>query len=781
MLGNQSAQDCVLDADGKRVAFASYASNLVPGDNNGYGDVFERNLPAGTTTAADAVNGVLGDKGADEPQISADGAIVAFHSYSTTLLGAGGDTNGHGDIFTRTLGPSNPVLISRADGVAGAQSNGDAYSPSMSDNGQRVAFETNATNLGDGDVDQIDDVHVRDVVAATTTLVSRATGVAGAKGDEQSTRPAISGDGSAVAFSSYASNLGAVSPGPYGDGERSPLVFVRALGPRTTALASRASGAAGAPDDRGAYDPSITANGTGVVWGSGSGSLDPLSTGRFSEVFQRDMAAATTRLVSRPADASGRPGTVGVAQHGGNAVSADGRYVAFTSSSDLGLGTVAGALGYVRDTLTGATTLVSRASGADGTPAAVDQYRIEISADGTHIAFASMSPAVGGDNQHDQVYVRDLRTNTTTLASVSSSGQPATQGARDPALDQDGDRVAFRSGDDLAPGDGNGQTDAYVRDLTASTTTLASVATNGAAGSGGVEDWLDLSADGTRLAFTDTSDNLVGGDSNTSPDVFVRDLAAGTTTVVDTLPNGQTPKTGALEASISADGTRVSFEAFDVLVPGVKPATGEVYVRDLRTGALTLASVSSDGQPADSQSFISQISSDGDHVVFYSPAKNLPGGPSGGALYERDLTAATTAVVGAADGSTDPLRGAGTPVPSADGGCVAFSAADPGVAPNEFGGVQFNQIYLRTVRGECPRIAPDTTITAGPARHDPHDQRDVRVCRQRTRTCTSSARSTAVRLPHVPRACRRPPSPTACIVSPSARSTPPARSTRRPR
>ena len=105
VLGNQSAQDCVLDADGKRVAFASYASNLVPGDNNGYGDVFERNLPAGTTTAADTFNGVLGDKGADGPQISADGAIVAFHSYSTTLLGAGGDTNGHGDIFIRALGP----------------------------------------------------------------------------------------------------------------------------------------------------------------------------------------------------------------------------------------------------------------------------------------------------------------------------------------------------------------------------------------------------------------------------------------------------------------------------------------------------------------------------------------------------------------------------------------------------------------------------------------------------------------------------------------------------
>ena len=237
------------------------------------------------------------------------------------------------------------MLISRADGVAGAQSNGNAYSASMSDNGQRVAFETDATNLGDGDADQIGDVHVRDVAAATTTLVSRATGAAGAEGDELSTRPAISGDGSAVAFSSYASNLGAVSPGPFGDDERPPLVFVRALGPRTTLWPAAPPG----PQEHRTTAARMTRRSRPTAPAScsaaGAGSLDPLSSGRFSEVFQRDMAAATTRLVSRPADASGRPGTVGVAQHGGNAVSADGRYVAFTSSSDLGLGTVAGVLG----------------------------------------------------------------------------------------------------------------------------------------------------------------------------------------------------------------------------------------------------------------------------------------------------------------------------------------------------------------------------------------------------------------------------------------------------
>ncbi len=716
VVGNASAQDCALDADGGRVVFASSADNLAAADDLGYGDVFVRNLAAGTTTAVDTWSGTIGDKGADEPDINADGSIVAFRSISTNLLGPGGDTNGDSDIFIRALGPNNPVLVSRADGPAGAQGNGDAFRPSISDDGQRVAFESTGSNLGDGDADPTDDVHVRDIAAGTTTLVSRATGPVGAKGDAESTAPAISGDGGSVAFASFATTLGAISPGPFGDGERPPLVFVRALGPRTTVVASRASGVAGALDDGGAYRASITTTGSGVVWGSAATDVDPLASGRFDEVFQRDLAAATTHLVSRPAEASGRPGTVGPAEIGRRAISADGRYVVFLSSSDLGL-LPAGAAGdryaYVRDTLTGATTLVSRASGAGGAPAAVDDGRPSISADGTHVAFVSLSGALGGDNRRDEVYVRDVRNDTTTLASVTDGGQAAPGGATDPALDQDGGRVALRSSDALVAGDGNGKTDVYVRDLATQTTILASVSGGGAGGDGYVEDSVDISGDGTRVAFTDSSDNLVGGDANNAADVFVRDLAAGTTTLADTTPGGQSPTSGANEASLSLDGSRVSFQAFDVLVPGVPPATGEVYVRDLSTGALTLASVASDGTPANQQSFISQISGDGDHVTFFTPATNLPGAP--GALYERDLAAGTTVVVGSADGSSAPLRGAESPAPSADGSCVVFVDREPGIAAGMFAGPQFNQIYLRTVRHECPLIAPDTTITAGPA------------------------------------------------------------------
>ena len=137
-------------------------------------------------------------------------------------------------------------------------------------------------------------------------------------------------------------------------------------------------------------------------------------------------------------------------------------------------------------------------------------------------------------------------------------------------------------------------------------------------------------------------------------------------------------------------------------------------MRNLQTGTLTLVSLGSDGQPDDGQAFNSQMSSDGDHIVYFSPAKNLPGSAVGGALYERDLSAGTTEIVGAADGSSAPLKVAETPVPSADGSCVVFSDTEPGIAAVAFGGPQFRQVYLRTVHRECPLIAPDTTITSGP-------------------------------------------------------------------
>src|SRR5262249_10887083 len=131
-------------------------------------------------------------------------------------------------------------LVSRATGIAGAKENGTSFHPSISADGRFVAFVSSASNLDPADGDTTADVFVRDLQTDTTTLVSRASGAAGAKGNSDSNSPSISADGRFVAFVSFATNL---DPR---DGDLGGDVFVRDLQTNTTTLVSRAGGAAGA-------------------------------------------------------------------------------------------------------------------------------------------------------------------------------------------------------------------------------------------------------------------------------------------------------------------------------------------------------------------------------------------------------------------------------------------------------------------------------------------------------------------------------------------------------
>ena len=472
-----------------------------------------------------------GTRAPTSPRSAPTASIVAFHSYSTTLLGAGGDTNGHGDIFTRALGPVQPGADQPRRRRAGAQPNGDAYSPSMSDNGQRVAFETNATNLGDGDADQIGDVHVRDVAPARR----RSSAVRPAPPAPRATasRPPRRSPATAARSRSRATRRTSARSAP----ARSATTSARRSCSCARSARIRPPWPAAPPAPRARpttaapIDPSITANGTGVAYGAArratsTRSRRGASTRSSSATWPpRRHGSCRAPLTHRGAPArSVSPSTAP------DAISADGRYVAFTSSSDLGFGTVAGPLGYVRDTLTGATTLVTRASGADGAPAAVDDYRIEISADGTHVAFVSMSPRgrwrqpprpglrPRSAHRHHDARQRLLQRRRRRTARATP---PSTRTA-----------TASRSGRATISPRGTATADRRLRPRPRrGTTTLASVAANGAARQRLRRGPASTSAPTARaLAFTDTSDNLVGGDTNTSADVFVADLAAGTTT-----------------------------------------------------------------------------------------------------------------------------------------------------------------------------------------------------------------------------------------------------------
>ena len=303
-------------------------------------------------------------------------------------------------------------LISRATGFAGAPVDGDAFTPSIAGSGQRVAFDGDADNLSLEDDDTVRDVFVRDAVAGTTILASRASGPGGAAGNAISSGPAISGDGRFVVFASDADNLSTE------DDDTVTNIFVRDLVADTTTLASRATGPGGAGADDDSVDPDISGDGRYVVFESDADNLSPAANPAFANIFVRDLVANTTRLVSR---------TPGAGGPGGNddsrrpAISDDGNRIVFQSNANnLSLDDLNGVQNiFVRERATGSNTLVSRATGAGGAPADDSSDRAEISPSGRYVVFQGRGDNLAGDDNNGVtgIFLRDLDESTTALAS----------------------------------------------------------------------------------------------------------------------------------------------------------------------------------------------------------------------------------------------------------------------------------------------------------------------------------------------------------------------------
>ena len=205
----------VLSADGRFVAFATFADNLIPEDLNESSDVFLRDLQSGTTTrVSEYQGGSEADFDNFRPAISADGRFVAFDSDAANL--AWGDTNDVFDIFVKDRQTDVLTRVSVDD--AGAQGNGDSLRPALSADGRFVVFYSDAANLVPGDTNGAADVIVHDRRSGATKRVSVVGGGREANGD--SVRPALSADGRLVVFESDATNLVA------GDSNQFTDVFV---------------------------------------------------------------------------------------------------------------------------------------------------------------------------------------------------------------------------------------------------------------------------------------------------------------------------------------------------------------------------------------------------------------------------------------------------------------------------------------------------------------------------------------------------------------------------
>jgi len=395
--------------------------------------------------------------------------------------------------------------------------------------------------------------------------------------------------------------------------------------------------------------------------------------GAYSDTFRFDMAGLA--LVSVNNGGARGNGTTNLTP----SISGDGRKIAFYSdSTNLVANDVNNQADiFVRDVISGTTILAT----VSLTGTSANDYSSVfpvISNNGRYVAFSSAaSNLVSGDTNTcashpvsghcPDVFVRDLQTNTTVRVSVNSANGQADGESLNPAISANGRYVVFESSaTNLVTGDTNGLKDIFLRDRDtdndgifdeagAVSTTRVSVATGGAQALGGESFTPAISANGQVVAFGSLATNLIGSDSNTVTDVFVRDLGSGATTRVSVSSAGAQGNDFSSQPKLSADGRYVAFASVaNNLVSDDTNANcggsfnqecGDVFIRDRQTNTTRRASFNFSGEQIDF-GYIDgvAISADGARVWFTSASGNVvfPDNNSAYDVFVHDWVAGTT-------------------------------------------------------------------------------------------------------------------------------------------
>ena len=397
--GQSSFYEPSISGDGRYAIFASFASNLVSGDTNGAWDVFVRDRAAGVTLRVSVDSGGAqgnGNSGGsfflqqNTVDIAAGGRYAAFMSEASNLVA--GDMNGRMDVFVHDL-VTGATTIESLDS-AGNQGDLESSWPAISADGRYLAFLSLATNLVPADTNGQIDVFLRDRQAGTTQRVSVASN--GSQGNGDCSHPAITQDGRAVAFTSYATNL------VFNDINGQPDVFVHAVAAGTTKRVS--SGPGGQQGFGGSFMGDFSGNGRFVVFSS-TATFAPDDTNGASDDYMKDLRTGNIIRVS-----VGTGGFQGNGPSYGCSLSGDGRYVVFSGyASNLVPGdTNFNQDVFLRDLLMGTTTLLGvSTAGVQGNG---ENAYAEVSSDGQQTVFVSTGDNLypGDDNFVHDVFVRDL-------------------------------------------------------------------------------------------------------------------------------------------------------------------------------------------------------------------------------------------------------------------------------------------------------------------------------------------------------------------------------------
>ena len=455
--------------------------------------------------------------------VNADGRFVVFRSKATNLVSGYLFTPGVDNIFRFDRLTGKVALVSVNEFGTGGGNNA-SFGPTISADGNIVVFVSSASNLDSLDTDSIWDIYARNMKTGTTEIIS---------GDQfyslhsrgNSFRPVISADGSMVAFSSRSARLSQL------DTNNDIDVYSHSLITHETSLVSVNAARTASGNEFSDY-PVINADGRVIAFESSASDLSPLDiNGDDTDVFARDLVSDETFIVSMNAAGTGTANS----DSSGATISADGNEIAFDSKATniSSLDTNHGYDVYVRDLANDTTRLVSvdfaGTGGSNDHPG--EAVGAVISADGNTVVFSGYGVDYDGLGLAKHDLYANLNTGTTQRVTLGGPGVGVmSEGGDDPVPSTDGKTIAFWStlSDSNSP-DANSVSGIFVRDLRLGTTQFLSVGIDGVVESP-VEDIgfnpISVSADGSTIMFGSSAANLLANDLNSQSDVFVVTLLA---------------------------------------------------------------------------------------------------------------------------------------------------------------------------------------------------------------------------------------------------------------
>jgi uncharacterized repeat protein (TIGR02543 family) len=669
-----------VSGDGRFIAFPSFSNNLHPQDTGQELDIFLKDRLTGALTLVSRThNGVDSIQNSYGPSISRDGRFVSFYSRDINIVPD--DTNGEVDafVFDRLTGTTARVSVA-TDGSQKAPAAGDTpqfvpghIAPVISATGRFVCFVSRANNLVAGDTNGFLDVFVRDrdadgdriydeqvPGAVSTTRVSLST--AGVQGNANSYPDSITPDGRHIGFMSFAGNLvaGDTNVDPNDPSLSLADIFVR----------DRDTDRDGILDEPGAVSTvrlNVSTNGTQATI-DGAGNVELSDNGRWAA-----FGTASPEMLDGGLDANGKPDS----------------FVRDRDTDNDGILDEPGAVATIRVSLSTAGVEANDPAVDDTT----DYLYTRMSADGRYVSFTSESSNLVADDTNDRadIFLRDRDTDgdriydepgavATTRVSVRSDGAQQVIQATDisvrSAISADGRIVLFWSAaTNLVPNDTNSITDLFAYDRLA--WSITPVLESGVLTASAV-----LSGDGRWLCYEGSNGHVLMRDLNSTAPVPA-------STLVDQNANGEAAIGTSTQPSMSEDGRFVVFRSTAAnLVPGDTNGVADIFLRDRDAdvdgeldesapGATRIYRVSvgsGNVQGVGGASDAPRISPNGRYIVFTSRATNLAAGAaSAEQVYLHERVTRTTARIsqgGSGAAAADALR----PV-VADDATVAFQTA----------------------------------------------------------------------------------------------------------